>query len=357
MLHDERNSSVLSHSLFSPRSGGKQQQNTVTVICNSPHLSKKPLVLIPCLGMCMLQLALLRLLSSKLCESCVRPSTNNNGLLLNKVWLRKRESKKTRTRSRRWLWLKGEMSGWLELDTLFCVKQIFEGPLFFCFISELNAGDWWGGRRGCHLHHHAEEGAASPVGQQGAAMAGRGDGLRPEPLRDLQGADHQGRHAGEAGGVHGDGLQGQRLHLRHHLPLHLSILRLHQAGAGSPAQQVQQASRRKIRSFSFFSTMQLLIYTMKQNNIKVARCQNWAVSFFMKYSLVSGMPSFKMCLQLQLTESPRTTAQSWESKSITKLRWPCLSPPGKYCEMCVGGGSVWSSWKIENTVFNSLYAV
>ena len=106
-------------------------------------------------------------------------------------------------------------------------------------LSELDAGDRWGGRGRRHLHHHAEEGAASPVGQQGAAMAGRGHGLGPEPLRDLQGAHHQGRHAGAAGGVHGVGLQGQRLHLRHHLPLHLPLLRLHQAGAGSPAQQVQ----------------------------------------------------------------------------------------------------------------------
>lgn len=70
-------------------------------------------------------------------------------------------------------------------------------------------------------------------------MAGRGHGLGPEPLRDLQGADHQGWHAGETGGVHGVGIQGQRLHLRHHLPLHLPLLCHYQAGAGSPAQQVQ----------------------------------------------------------------------------------------------------------------------
>lgn len=70
-------------------------------------------------------------------------------------------------------------------------------------------------------------------------MAGFGDRRGPEPLRDLQGADHQGRHAGEAGGVHGVSVQGQGLHIRHHLPLHVPLIRHHQAGAGSPAQQVQ----------------------------------------------------------------------------------------------------------------------
>lgn len=111
--------------------------------------------------------------------------------------------------------------------------------VFLVCLSELDAGDRRGGRGGRHLHHHTEEGAASPVGQQRAAMAGRGHGLRPEPLRNLQGADHQSRHSGEAGGVHGVGVQGQRLHLRHHLPLYLPILRHHQAGARSPAQQVR----------------------------------------------------------------------------------------------------------------------
>lgn len=70
-------------------------------------------------------------------------------------------------------------------------------------------------------------------------MAGRGHGRRPQPVRDVQGADHQGRHAGEAGGVHGDGVPGEGLHLRHHLPVHLPLLRHHQAGAGPAAQQVE----------------------------------------------------------------------------------------------------------------------
>lgn len=70
-------------------------------------------------------------------------------------------------------------------------------------------------------------------------MAGRGHGLGPEPLRDLQGEDHQSGHAGEAGGVHGVVVQGQGLHIRNHLPLHLPLLRHYQAGVGPPAQQVE----------------------------------------------------------------------------------------------------------------------
>jgi len=118
-------------------------------------------------------------------------------------------------------------------------------------LSELDAGDRRGGRGGRRLHHHAEEGAAAPVGQQGAALAGRGHGLRPQPLRDLQGAHHQGRHAGAAGGVHGVGLQRQGLNLRHHLPLHLPLLRLHEAGAGHAAQQVRMRGGRIYTFLSF----------------------------------------------------------------------------------------------------------
>ena len=69
-------------------------------------------------------------------------------------------------------------------------------------------------------------------------MAGRGHRLRPQPLRDLQGAHHQGGDAGEAGGVHVEGVPREGLQLRHHLPVHLPLLRQHAAGPRPTAQQV-----------------------------------------------------------------------------------------------------------------------